>query len=335
MTPILFDFARKSGFTLCKEESALREMLEQFAKFIIEHEAAKQHDNDPVAWATAVGSHAHISWGKNRPDYPIRYEVPLYTTPPAAPVQEPVAWMHWLNGPCRVWMNKDEAMMELDRLNREYPVDSHARKMRPLVFGDTTPPAAPVQDDPDEQVIRERDEAEAIADALAEKIAAITGCEIGEHTSANSPWHSALDAADEFLASRPPAQAAPVQEPVAWREFDGEGGYTYFAYENNETWRDDYIERNGEKYADWVEPLYTTPPAQPAPVQEPGTLNIDRLGQWLDASLKERAAQRQWVGLTDDERKKLWRDVVKWGDPSHDDVDLMEAIEAKLKEKNT
>jgi hypothetical protein len=42
MTPILLDFARKSGFTLCKEESALREMLEQFAKFIIEHEAAKQ-----------------------------------------------------------------------------------------------------------------------------------------------------------------------------------------------------------------------------------------------------------------------------------------------------
>jgi hypothetical protein len=59
-----------------------------------------------------------------------------------APVQEPVAWMHWLNGPCRVLMNKDEAMMELDRLNREYPVDSHARKMRPLIFGDTTPPAA-------------------------------------------------------------------------------------------------------------------------------------------------------------------------------------------------
>jgi hypothetical protein len=44
-------------------------------------------------------------------------------------------------------MNKQEAMMELDRLNREYPVDNHARKMRPLVFGDTTPPAAaPVQE---------------------------------------------------------------------------------------------------------------------------------------------------------------------------------------------
>ena len=46
------------------------------------------------------------------------------------------------------------------------------------------------------------------------------------------------------------------------------------------------------------------------------------------------AAQRQWVGLTDEERNKLWRDVVKWGDPSHDDVDLIKAIEAKLKEKN-
>ena len=45
--------------------------------------------------------------------------------------------------------------------------------------------------------------------------------------------------------------------------------------------------------------------------------------------------KREWVGLTDEERNQLWRDVVKWGDPSHDDVDLMKALEAKLKEKNT
>jgi hypothetical protein len=70
------------------------------------------------------------------------WDVDTLLDKPAAPVQEPVAWMHWLNGPCRVWMNKDEAMMELDRLNREYPVDNNARKVRPLVFGDTTPPAA-------------------------------------------------------------------------------------------------------------------------------------------------------------------------------------------------
>lgn len=45
--------------------------------------------------------------------------------------------------------------------------------------------------------------------------------------------------------------------------------------------------------------------------------------------------QRQWQGLTDEERNNLWRKVVGWGDPSHDDEDLMKAIEAKLKEKNT
>jgi len=129
---------------------ALRTAIEQA------HAAPVQ---EPVAWAAMLGNYSHVSWGKDRPDYPIRYEVPLYTTPPAAPVQ----------------------------------------------------------DDPDEQVIRERDEAEAIADALAEKIAAITGCEIGEHTSANSPWHSALDAADEFLASHPPAAQ---RKPLKLREIE-------------------------------------------------------------------------------------------------------------------
>jgi hypothetical protein len=77
----------------------------------------------------------------------------------------------------------------------------------------------------------------------------------------------------------------------------------------------------------------TTPPAQPAPEVCCGEYKTclkpcTPRGEFL-------AARRQWVGLTDDERKKLWRDVIKWGDPSHDDVDLMEAIEAKLKEKNT
>ena len=45
-------------------------------------------------------------------------------------------------------------------------------------------------------------------------------------------------------------------------------------------------------------------------------------------------SKRKWVGLTDQERNQLWRDVVKWGDPSHDDVDLMKAVEAALKELN-
>ena len=52
------------------------------------------------------------------------------------------------------------------------------------------------------------------------------------------------------------------------------------------------------------------------------------------AILKFNRMEHEWVGLTDAERNQLWRDVIKWGDPSHDDVDLMKAIEAKLKEKN-
>jgi hypothetical protein len=44
--------------------------------------------------------------------------------------------------------------------------------------------------------------------------------------------------------------------------------------------------------------------------------------------------ERSWVGLTDDERNDIWEKEVGWGDPSHDDEDLMKAIEAKLKDKN-
>jgi hypothetical protein len=60
----------------------------------------------------------------------------------------------------------------------------------------------------------------------------------------------------------------PVQEPVAWRTFDGEGGYDYRTYEMNEGYAKEWNERN-PKHKGWVEPLYTTPPAQPAPAQEP------------------------------------------------------------------
>lgn len=45
--------------------------------------------------------------------------------------------------------------------------------------------------------------------------------------------------------------------------------------------------------------------------------------------------KRPWVGLTFEERNKIWREVVGWGDPSHDDEALMKAIEAALKEKNS
>jgi hypothetical protein len=77
------------------------------------------------------------------------------------------------------------------------------------------------------------------------------------------------------------------------------------------------------------------------PMTDEEQLEFDRMKTARDsllitnARLNSRLAERTWVGLTDEERNKLWRDVVGWGDPSHDDEDLMKALEAKLKEKNT
>ena len=48
-------------------------------------------------------------------------------------------------------------------------------------------------------------------------------------------------------------------EPVAWRTFDGEGGYDYRTYEDNEDYAAEWAKRN-PRHVGWVDPLYTTPP---------------------------------------------------------------------------
>jgi len=76
----------------------------------------------------------------------------------------------------------------------------------------------------------------------------------------------------------------------------------------------------------------TTPPA--VPVQEPtGMLHIDRLAGWLDASLKER--KRPWVGLTDAEVMEMMGYDKQYGHIPQYARNFVEAISAKLKEKNT
>lgn len=44
----------------------------------------KAQQQEPVAWATRMGEYTHIHWGAKRPEYPMVYEVPLYTSPPAS-----------------------------------------------------------------------------------------------------------------------------------------------------------------------------------------------------------------------------------------------------------
>ena len=49
------------------------------------------------------------------------------------------------------------------------------------------------------------------------------------------------------------------QEPFAWAEFDGEGGYRLMLYENNETYAEDWNKTN-PNHIGWVEPIYKYPP---------------------------------------------------------------------------
>jgi hypothetical protein len=108
----------------------------------------------------------------------------------------------------------------------------------------------------------------------------------------------------------------PVQEPVAW------------LHPANAT----CVTTDPTAYARGI-PLYTTPPAQPAPKQEQieSAKQIWREDQQRIAELSAEidrltAAQRQWVGLTEQEAAECW---------STSTVRTWQAIEAKLKEKNT
>lgn len=58
-----------------------------------------------------------------------------------------------------------------------------------------------------EGVIDQRDRYHEIADDLAGHIAAITGVDIGEHSSANCPWQNAIEAAEVYQ----PAQAVDLE----------------------------------------------------------------------------------------------------------------------------
>jgi len=107
----------------------------------------------------------------------------------------------------------------------------------------------------------------------------------------------------EAIAAIKKALAQPAQEPVAWRTFDGEGGYDYCCYEDNESYADDWSKRN-PNHKGWVDKLYTHPP------------------------------QRTWVGLTDEKIEHVWRKVE--ASDFHDCVlPFAKELEAELKKENT
>ena len=65
------------------------------------------------------------------------------------------------------------------------------------------------------ETIDQRDRYHEMADDLAGHIAAITGVDIGEHSSANCPWQNAIEAAEEHKPAQPVDLGQTFQEGVA------------------------------------------------------------------------------------------------------------------------
>jgi hypothetical protein len=101
----------------------------------------------------------------------------------------------------------------------------------------------------------------------------------------------------------------PEQEPVAWYYPDGspEQCTTDKAY--------------AEMEPAWT-PLYTIPP--PCPTCEALARTV-----MLDQTAHDTPPQREWVGLTDEERKEIW-----WSCEQQTPTTFVKAIEQALKEKN-
>ena len=83
----------------------------------------------------------------------------------------------------------------------------------------TARPGQHVDDAMDEQVLKERDDAEEWADRLAHGIGEAAGVKIGEHSSMNDPWRNALEAVQDLAPARSdggrPGSGAGIAEHVA------------------------------------------------------------------------------------------------------------------------
>ena len=100
-----------------------------------------------------------------------------------------------------------------------------------------------------------------------------------------------IEEIDDAITAIKEALAQPEQEPVAWAENDGDG---------NVLWNRDSCFSDDPEWLDNPMPLYTTPP------------------------------QRQWVGLTDQDKQTAFDETQEGGGF----WEFADAIEAKLKEKN-
>ena len=133
------------------------------------------------------------------------------------------------------------------------------------------------------------------------------------------PWIEARDAVKAALEAK--------DEPVAWGVFEGNLHDMFFSQEEAQ----EMAELKGT-HAE-VRPLYATPPQ---PEQEQKPMHPEMRKMWedhFDKCFAESAPQRTWVGLTDVEIVDIMDAELTTQNTEH--FALCQAIEAKLKEKNT
>lgn len=128
------------------------------------------------------------------------------------------------------------------------------------------------------------------------------------------------DAIDVLRKALDADSMASLPEPVAWCTFDGEGGYEFRYYQDNEEYQQRFIERNGEQYASWVAPLYTAPP-----------LSMTISG---DCATSRSSNRREWQGLTHEERDEICKDFVGDDDRVGAYRSLALEVEVRLTERN-
>ena len=131
------------------------------------------------------------------------------------------------------------------------------------------------------------------------------------------------------------ARSAPVQEPVAWR-------YDLAKYRENDLrgrqWAHSVFSPTKPYIDEMVRnltPLYTTPPAQRQRIEklEAELMRMQGRELKLQMALNAPAAQRQWVGLTDEEKQEWVEAMPDEPKPRHI-MNLINVIEVELKGRN-
>ena len=113
------------------------------------------------------------------------------------------------------------------------------------------------------------------------------------------------------------ALAQPEQEPVAWMS-------PSWIDPDTRGWQSDSFE--SIPIEGWL-PIYITPPQRTEPVCPECKAGV--LYECVACSSNNYPPQREWVGLTDEERKEIW-----WSCEQQTPTTFVKAIEQALKEKN-